>query len=716
MIGGHTAGDVVFPADAVWIGSEHPFDLQEVYLRFRSPADWQLAQAPKAAELLITADSRYKLWINGRFVSRGPARCWPHAQAVDRIDVTPYLAAGRNTLAVQVYQPGYSHFAYVHRGAAGLLAALTVDGEVVLTSGPAWSTRRDPSFSPFVPRVSIYQAGVEERDLRLVEAWTDPDFDAAAWFPARVVTYAGGHPWLRTRVRAVPLLVERELLVQALGSRQGVYPLHLQADPHLALRESWRGAGRAALAPDEDGWYAPRLAAGETALWAFDLGRGYTCQGWFDVRGAGGEEQAAVSYTEKVKGDEPYLSDPATYCRVRMTDRFRLRAGDQMGEPFAMRGGRLLLFQVVGPAGPHFRIRLHATVSEYPLAITHRLEEVDPLMAQIVKLCETTLIACLSDGFVDNPWREHAQWVGDPLIDSLVLAAMSDDLRPMRRVIELAAEGAFADGTLPSVLPSEALAYVVVDFNYQWVELLYHYTQLSADRAFLAEMWPALTAMIARFRQDGGEDGLLITPAGRRLFVDWSTMSKAEPNAIYNLHFVLALQLAASLAAQSGHAAEAAEWTAVAAALRQAAREAFWRDGCWYDDREGATYSQLAAALAVLTGAAEPAEAPALLDAVVARSLDLDDGHMAGKMVIASPYMHHRVLEALRQHRRYDEAIAIIRARWGRWVEGGHPTAWENWNVDFPDGSECHGFSSHPRYHLAEIAKALDVQRARTGS
>ena len=80
----------------------------------------------KRAELFITADSRYKLWINGHFVARGPARSWPQAQCVDRLDVAPYLQPGLNVLAVQVYQPGYSHFAYVHRAAAGLLAHLTV--------------------------------------------------------------------------------------------------------------------------------------------------------------------------------------------------------------------------------------------------------------------------------------------------------------------------------------------------------------------------------------------------------------------------------------------------------------------------------------------------------------------------------------------------------------------------------------------------------------
>ena len=100
-----------------------------------------------SAEFFITADNRYKLWVNGQFVARGPARGWPHAQVVDRLDIAPYLQAGPNLLAVQVYQPGYSHFAYVHRGAAGLLAYLVCDGETMLVTDPSWRTRRDPSFA-----------------------------------------------------------------------------------------------------------------------------------------------------------------------------------------------------------------------------------------------------------------------------------------------------------------------------------------------------------------------------------------------------------------------------------------------------------------------------------------------------------------------------------------------------------------------------------------
>ena len=406
-----------------------------------------------------------------------------------------------------------------------------------------------------------------------------------------------------------------------------------------------------------------------------------------------------------MQSGDVYLSDPQTYCRMRLTDRFQLSSGDQIGEPFAMRGGRLLLFQLVGPTTSTFQIRFHVRVAEYPLAVSQKLHSADPKLNKIITMCEETLRGCLFDGFVDNPWRESAQWIGDVLSDGPIMAAMSDDARSLRRVLELAAQGAYPDGVLPSVVPSEAHAYTVVDFNFQWVELLKFYRDWTGDEAFIDQMWPTLVRLLARFSQDINADGLLLSQAGRRLFLDWSPMSKEEPNAAYNLHFLLALGQAITMAVERGATAEAARWQAQADALRNSTRAAFWQQSRWYDDWEHSTFSQLSACLALLAGAAEPEERPALLAAIAARSLDDNDEPEPDQMVLASPYMHHRVFEALRQGGRWPDVVEIIRRRWGRWVEAGYPTTWENWHVDFPDGSECHGFSAHPRYHLAQIVR-----------
>lgn len=81
-----------------------------------------------------------------------------------------------------------------------------------------------------------------------------------------------------------------------------------------------------------------------------------------------------------------------------------------------------------------------------------------------------------------------------------------------------------------------------------------------------------------------------------------------------------------------------------------------------------------------------------MADAIAARSLDPDDGPR--DPALASPFMHHYLFLALHRLNRTGDIRAIIAARWSRWTT--QPNTQENWNIDFPDGSACHGFSAHP--------------------
>ncbi len=696
-----TAGEAVdlYPSHACWIGSAHPFDLHEVYLDFRSPAV-TLNDAGTPVELRITADSRYKLWINGAFVARGPSRCHPWQQSVDRLDVTPYLKAGDNVLCVQVYQPGYSHFAYTHRGTGGLLVNLLVGERSMLVSDGTWRVRRNGSFNALVPRVSIYGSGVEDRDLRLEDDWTEPFYDDGGWPSARVVAPLGGYPWLAVQERITPLLVERELPLRLIEVRRSTAANDLSLDPHLALRRGWQQS-TPVDAPTDTPWM--QAGDGET-FWLFDLGRARACQAWVEIDGAEEGQILLVSYAEKLRDGQLVISDPQTYCRVRMTDRYHLRSGSQVAEPFTVRGGRYLLFglsRTAGQGARHARLRFHARSPEYPLGEVCKLQGLDPELEQIAHLCEQTLAACLQDSFVDSVWRESSLWLGDALPQALILHSMTGDTRPLRQALTLAATGAYPDGVLPSVLPGEVHAYAIVDYNFMWVELLWLYLELTEDATLVRTLWPALVKLLDRFQADVGADRLIVSQPGRRLFLDWAPVSRAEPNAIYNLHYLLALQVAARLADRLGETCAAAEWSRQAAALRERVRTAFCVKGHWWDDLACTTRSQLAGAFAVLTHAAHEQERDALLGEIAARSLDLEDAPVPGALVLASPFMHYYVFSALVSGGQGDTAVEIIRRRWGRWVAQGCPTAWENWNVDFPDGSQCHAFSAHPRYYLS---------------
>ena len=675
------------PAGAFWIGSDHPFDLAEVYLNFRR--DLVLHEAPQRAIFTLTADSRYKLWINGEYVARGPARSWPQAMALDALDVARHLRAGPNHLAIQVYCPGYSHFAAVHKAATGWIGWLDIDGQITV-SDRHWQVSRDASFHALVPRISIYGAGIERRDMRRDSDWQNGPVQS--WSQARIVQTPEGPIWSGLHPRDVPLLEEiRTPLTRQWQTRFGPTP-KLSGDPHADLHAAFAACG--------PGQVPQRLDAGTTAIWIFDLGHSQICTAGVSIDNAVGGETLAISYAEKLRGGEILLSDPATYCRMRPTDSAILRPGAQTIEPFSQRGARYVIFSLSAPSSISPQIQFFLRTTSYPLKERSLTAQPDATLDAVVQMCRRTILACLQDGFVDSIWRESSQWLGDIVPEAFALQAISLDPRPLSRAIDMAAQGAAQDGILPSVLPADVPAYVVTDYNFAWIELLDMYCKhpgATDGAAKIAAHRSTLENILARFRADMGRNGLIRSQPGRRLFLDWSQVPRTEPSLTYNARYLYAVQIAARLTSNA-HAQGQADM------LRAAIRSKFL-DRQWRESPEGPPASQLALAFLILTDTVTGTEAQTIATQIIDRSLDLDDTSPPGMLVLASPFMHHYVFMALAHLGLHTEIRAIIAARWGRWAMAAEPTTWENWSIDFPDGSACHGFSAHPLGWLMPLAE-----------
>ncbi len=183
------------PASWIWFPSRRTLANTFVLLR----RELTLNAPPRRATGWITADSRYRLTVNGARVQWGPAPCDPRSVDVDPIDLTAYLRAGKNVIGVEVLYYGVAEGTWV-AGKPGLLYRCAIehaDGHSEqIASDETWLAFLDRAHRPGQYKRWFLRALQEEFDARLhPHNWDTPDFTPdARWLPAMRVNAPADKP------------------------------------------------------------------------------------------------------------------------------------------------------------------------------------------------------------------------------------------------------------------------------------------------------------------------------------------------------------------------------------------------------------------------------------------------------------------------------------------------------------------------------------------
>lgn len=161
-----------------------------------------LEMVPNRATLSIFADARYILWVNGRYVDRGPGRFQPNGPEYDVLDISPHLREGTNTLAVLVV--GNLSCGKIMRHTPGLTALLTANDGDILKTDTSWKcTRKNPWQKVESTWADIVDARV---DARVGGGdWTAVSYEDREWESAIGID---GQAWGPLTARRIPLLRE----------------------------------------------------------------------------------------------------------------------------------------------------------------------------------------------------------------------------------------------------------------------------------------------------------------------------------------------------------------------------------------------------------------------------------------------------------------------------------------------------------------------------
>ncbi len=127
----------------------------------------------------MSADSRYRLFVNGRRVQWGPAPCDPRSYEVDPVDLAPHLRPGRNVIGAEVLYYGHGEGTWPG-GKPGFLFALRVEAKggaaSTVVSDGSWRARLDRAHRPGQFKRWYLRALQEDYDARLApERWSEPE-------------------------------------------------------------------------------------------------------------------------------------------------------------------------------------------------------------------------------------------------------------------------------------------------------------------------------------------------------------------------------------------------------------------------------------------------------------------------------------------------------------------------------------------------------------
>jgi 3',5'-cyclic AMP phosphodiesterase CpdA len=645
--------------------------------------NFELPAKPASFPIHVTADNRYILYVNGQRAGDGPARGDLNHWRYETYDIAPQLRAGRNVLAAVVWNAGMDGPVAQNTNRTGFLVA----GQKEIETGPQWKCIRDQAYTPEEAAGKVYgyyAAGPTDRvdGSQYPWGWERVQFDDSAW--KTPLSIGPGSPRDMENAPNRWMLVPRSIPMPELT-------------PERPARV--RGAD------------AKYVAARSSVSVLLD--QGYLTTGYPELTISGGKgATVSIGYAESLylpgtwnKGNRDEVENKrfVGYQDVFLSD----GGAGRTYRPLWWRTWRYLQLTVTTQDNPLTIDRIGAQYTAYPFVRKAHFEGGPEELQRILDVGWRTARLCAHETYMDCPYYEQLQYVGDTRIQALVSLYMTGDGRLMRNAIEQIDSSRTAEGATYSRAPSRLEQYIP-PFSLWWIGMVHDYWMYQDDPAFVRSMLPGVRAVLSYFAARQNANGSL----GRVPwwnFVDWAaqfrdgvppTDSTGGSSAVLDLQLLLGYQWAAHLEAALGSQALAGEYRASAAKLRSAIQSRYWDAGrrMYADTPAKDGYSQHAQSLAVLAGMLEgDAPSHAARDLI---SRAAGDPKLTQATIYFRHYLHS-ALNAAGEGDRYLDMLGEWRAQLARgmttWAESPEPTR-----------SDCHAWGASPNFELFRTVLGID--------
>ena len=594
---------------------------------------------------LLSCDGDYTLFINGEYVASNQYGDYEWYKSYDKIDITPYLKKGKNSIAVLVWHFGTDSQRYI-KAKAGLIFELQSNGKVLLASDENTLARYSKAYKQGVQKLVTRQLGFSfAYDATQEDDWKTT---GTGLYPAVLVDKNCS-------------LVERPTKKLKLLERVHGTVIFSKGN-HYIIDLGKETVGLISLD------FVSSAVQKIMVAWGEDLQDGH-------IRQKIEHRDFSFDYVAKA-GKNEYVN-------------YMLRLGCRYLEIHTEAPIEIESIGLIPQVYP---------VKEKQITLDNALDQ------KIYDACVNTLKLCMMEHYVDTPWREQCLYVYDSRNQALCgyHAFENGNADYVRANLKLISQDRREDGLLAICYPC-GMDLTIPSFSLYYFMQVNEYIKNTGDITLAQEVYDKLISVLNVFIGNR-KDGLVLKFEGVNHwnFYDWSPYldgalhgtEEAIPDLMINLLFILALQNLREIALKIG---KSFAYEELLEESKKRTKETFYNaeTGLYSMTEGGSEYTVLGNALAILAGLKLDKEY--VCEKIV--NGELSDCSLSMKI-----FKYDALLATDKQ--KYQEwVLNEIRREYGKMIEQGN-TVWET--IDGASafnnaGSLCHGWSAIPVYYYTKL-------------
>lgn len=700
---------------ASWI--THPTaPLREpLVLHFRRTLD--LSSVPSTYTVRVSADNRFILYVNGKRVGDGPARGDLAHWRYERFDLAPYLQQGPNLVTATVWNFGiYAPVAQMSDRTAFLLESEAV-GPADISTPSGWFVEKEIGHrlldrSTVTYKTYFASGPGEEIDASKYDWNWNSSTTGPTWVPA-------ASP-MRDSIFGD---VNHAHSADTTGDNSwGLIPDEL---PHMEYSPTPAGSvvGMDDIADEQPSLlHFPEQTAGlpPGVHVHILLDRKTLTTAYPELIISGGKgSHIVLTYSEALydknehKGDRDATdytdSDGTKHPRkaLGLTDSFLPDGGShRVFTPLWWRTWRYLDLDITTGSEPLTLESLKAYFTAYPFEQRAKFESADPDLAKIWDISWRTARDDAHETYMDTPYYEQLQYVGDTRIQALISYTVAGDDRLGRQAIEAFDDSRIPEGITRSRYPSN-LPQNIPTFSLLWIGMLHDYWMYRPDPQFVRDHLAGTRDVLGWFSHYESSDGLLHQLPWWS-FIDWvpsgdiPTYDTHGESCVTTLQYLGALIEASDLETNLGDPVLAARYHSHADHIRAGIISKCWvaSRGMLADNPDQKIYSQQANILGVLFDVIPKNRQ----QDVLRRMLAIEPGTTPDGVLSASYYFRYYLARALDHAGIADDYLQSLDP-WRKLL----PLHFSTWpEIPGDTRSDSHAWSAHPIYDMLTLVAGIE--------